>query len=90
MGWIEESKAGNGDSGGQRSLAYCSAWGCKELDTTWQLNNDKTKETVASEKSEASGSCVFPITDNVCRANMNILVLSVEGLLIFVCDLFWK
>ena len=23
-----------GDSGGQRSLACCSPWGCKELDTT--------------------------------------------------------
>ena len=30
-----------GDSEGQRSLACCSPWGCKELDTTWQLNNRK-------------------------------------------------
>ena len=28
-----------GGSGGQRSLACCSPWGCKELDMTWQLNN---------------------------------------------------
>ena len=27
-----------GDSGGQRSLACCSPWGCKELNTTEQLN----------------------------------------------------
>ena len=28
-----------GDSEGQGSLAYCSPWGCKELNMTWQLNN---------------------------------------------------
>ena len=28
-----------GDSGGQRSLAYCSPWGHKESDTTERLNN---------------------------------------------------
>ena len=28
-----------GDSKGQRSLACCSPWGCKELDTTWQLKS---------------------------------------------------
>ena len=28
--------------GGQRSLACCSAWGCKESDTTEQLNNNKS------------------------------------------------
>jgi len=26
--------AGGGASGGQGSLAWCSPWGCKELDTT--------------------------------------------------------
>ena len=31
-----------GDSEGQGSLACCSPWGCKELDTTKQLNNNKT------------------------------------------------
>ena len=30
-----------GQSGGQRSLACCSPWGHKELDTTYQLNNKK-------------------------------------------------
>ena len=29
-----------GDSEGQGSLACCSPWGCKELDTTKQLNNN--------------------------------------------------
>ena len=28
---------------GQRSLACCSPWGCKESDTTQQLNNNKMK-----------------------------------------------
>ena len=27
-----------GDSGGQRGLACCSPWGCKELDMTYRLN----------------------------------------------------
>ena len=30
-----------GDGDGQGSLACCSQWGCKELDTTEQLNNNK-------------------------------------------------
>ena len=29
-----------GDSGGQRSLAYCSPWGRKESNTTYWLNNN--------------------------------------------------
>ena len=29
-----------GDGEGQGSLARCSPWGCKELDTTKRLNND--------------------------------------------------
>ena len=29
-----------GDTEGQRSLACCSSWGCKELDTTQSLNNN--------------------------------------------------
>ena len=32
-----------GVSEGQRSLAYCSPWGCKESDTTERLNNDKNE-----------------------------------------------
>ena len=28
------------DSEGQESLAYCSPWGCKDLDTTEPLNNN--------------------------------------------------
>ena len=29
-----------GDGEGQRGLACFSPWGCKESDTTWQLNNN--------------------------------------------------
>ena len=30
-----------GDSEGQGCLLCCSPWGCKELDMTEQLNNDR-------------------------------------------------
>ena len=36
------SKPGGGE--GQRSLVYCRPWGCKELDTTEQLNNNDNKK----------------------------------------------
>ena len=32
-----------GDGGGQGGLACCSPWGCKESDTTEQLNNNKNQ-----------------------------------------------
>ena len=32
-----------GDGDGQGSLACCSPWGHKELDTTWLLNNNNNK-----------------------------------------------
>ena len=32
-----------GDGEGQGSLAYCSPWGCIELDMTEQLNSKKHK-----------------------------------------------
>ena len=31
-----------GDCAGQGSLACCGSWGCKESDTTEQLNGNKT------------------------------------------------
>ena len=34
-----EFKQALGDGDGQGSLACCSPWGCKELDTTKQLNS---------------------------------------------------
>ena len=38
---VDMSLSKLGDSEGQGSLACCSPWGCKELDTTEQLDNDK-------------------------------------------------
>ena len=32
-----------GDGEEQGSLVCCSEWGCKELNTTWQLNNNNLK-----------------------------------------------
>ena len=33
-----------GEGEGQGSLECCSPWGCKELDTTWWLNNNNIKK----------------------------------------------
>ena len=46
MRWLDsinghESEQTPGDSEGQRSLACCSSWDCKELDTTQWLNSNK-------------------------------------------------
>ena len=51
MRWLDSITNFNGhefvqttrDSLGQGSLACCTPWGCKELDTTEQLNNNKNK-----------------------------------------------
>ena len=45
VGWHHQSnghKLGQTlrDGEGQGSLACCSLWGCKEADTTWQLNSN--------------------------------------------------
>ena len=37
---MSESEEILGDSEGQGSLVCCSPWGCKEVDTTEQLNNN--------------------------------------------------
>ena len=51
-----------GDSKGERSLACCGSWGCKESDVTELLNNNINTERVAlaqvSLDSEAS-VCLF-------------------------------
>ena len=49
--WIHrhEFEQTPGDSEGKESLACCSSWGHKELDTTQQLNNNKNKN-YSSEK----------------------------------------
>ena len=44
------------DGKGQGSLVCCSPWGCKELDTAQQMNNDKKKNvyrtSIPNESSE--------------------------------------
>ena len=48
MRWLDDITDSNGpefehtlgDSGGQRSLACCSPWGCKESDMAQRLNNN--------------------------------------------------
>ena len=57
-----------GDSGGgQRSLVCCSPWGCKELDTTYQLNNNSRVS-----KKEENNSIYKSIKKNeVLRSKFN-------------------
>ena len=39
-----------GDGEGQGSLVCCSAWGCEESNTTWQLNNNNNLKLILSLK----------------------------------------
>ena len=60
-----ESEQTPGDSEGQRSLAYCSLWGCKESDTIERLNNSMVEQ-------------VFLLMEEVwsiCNAETNALFL---------------
>ena len=43
-----------GDSEGQGSLGCCSSWGHKQLDTTWQLNNNNNKVALVVKNPPAS------------------------------------
>ena len=46
-----------GDSEGKGSLVRCSSWGCKELDTTEQLNNNNKNNfnTIRKKKKNRGG-----------------------------------
>ena len=51
VGWYHwlnghEFELTQGDSEIQGSLACCSSWGHRKLDSTWQLNNNKSQGTV--------------------------------------------
>ena len=51
VGWYHwlsghEFELTQGDSEIQGNLACCSLWGHREPDTTWQLNNNKSRDTV--------------------------------------------
>ena len=46
------------DSEGQGSLVHCNPWGCKESDTTEQLNNnDNSVNLLSSSSSKAHLTC---------------------------------
>ena len=51
VGWYHqlnghEFEQAPGDGEGQGSLECCSPWGCKESDTSEQLNNNNLRESV--------------------------------------------
>ena len=46
-----------GDSGGQRSLARCKPWGCKQSDLTQQLNTTTNAESKDNDLSFYSMNC---------------------------------
>ena len=47
---MDKSACTPGDSEGQGKRECCTSWGCKELDTTKWLNNNKYQYTFANEK----------------------------------------
>ena len=50
-----------GDGEGQGSLVCCSPWGCKELDTTERLNNNKigVGEGLQKKRDLSAGVCLI-------------------------------
>ena len=60
--WQPTARFLPGKSHRQRSLACCSPWGHKELDTTWRLKNKKTK-VLPAEKS----TCVFSPSEHFLK-----------------------
>ena len=57
--WLDghESEQAPGVGEGQESLAYCSPWGCKELDMTEQLNWVDTSYTKVKRGWKACNTC---------------------------------
>ena len=51
-----------GKSHGQRSLLGYSPWGCKELDTTYQLNNNKNPHVIFRVKKKPSVALLGPFS----------------------------
>ena len=67
-----------GDGEGQGSLVYCSPRGCKELDTTDQLNNNKDNwcnHTVLSERSQSQEATVYmtPFTWHSGKGTLSVM-----------------
>ena len=58
-----EQTPGGGE--GQRSLVYCRPWGCKELDTTEQLNNDDNKKKKTFPNQEKTKAHILGLSKSV-------------------------
>ena len=50
----QEFEQALGVGNGQESLVCCSPWGCKELDTTEQLNNNKGSSRIQPPPAETN------------------------------------
>ena len=64
VGWHHQQKAYEseqtpGDREGQGRPACCSPWGCKELDTTEELNNKSAKRCLEHCSEQACLSAVY-------------------------------
>ena len=65
-----------GDGEGQRGLERRSPRGCKELDTTWQLN---------SKRQGHQGLSLFPMTPRIASASSRHLVKCTRVVSVCVC-----
>ena len=68
-----------GDGEGQKSLACCSPWGHKELDTTERLNNNKSSHCSSLPPCLLLGSLTFirvlnGFSDSLCHCKASILL----------------
>ena len=62
-----------GDRKGQRSLAHCRPWGCKESDMTQRLKNNNDKNTtivVRKTLNMEAAKVLFPRTGACCGAGI--------------------
>ena len=67
-----------GDSEGQGSLACCSPWGCKKLDTSEWLNNNSILTSVRWYLIVLI--CMSPIISDIEHVSMCLLAISVSSL----------
>ena len=64
-----------GDSGGQGSLACCSPWGCKESDTTEQLNLQNAQLYFSGKELKVEGDEKKTINDLLISHIANVSML---------------
>ena len=57
-----------GDGEGQGRLAHCSPWGCKELNTTEQLNNNNKSIVIKTVPYYQKNNCILL---NICGIQKN-------------------